>query len=273
MSGINSEDNFQYRDLSKIIVDKVKEIKSSRKERISSSIQILQEGDEDARWMAVGILGELGGEQAIKALITIVSTDSSPEIRRESLRVLADYSYEDGVRSAIIERKEGDEAAHVREEAAKIIAEMEAEDLNSTNTEVKLEGYGNKLKLYISHIGQRIREHIVALSFTPNLAGTTLTQGGGRLHRKEELIDFPELADFGYEPQIIVRTKLEDHTITMIFYTKAINPSPLDLILSVGGIEKLQRLSKGKQRAQFTFEYKEDQEYEIYIANTGNKGL
>ena len=119
----NYKNNKNYENIGKIIIDKMKELELDREKRISSAVEILQEGDEDARWTAAGVLGEIGGEQAIQSLISFLKTESSAEIRCAILHALSRDMDEDNVLAAIVNARDNDASLIVREEAKKIIAE------------------------------------------------------------------------------------------------------------------------------------------------------
>lgn len=120
---MHSFNNKKYESIGKIIVEKMKESKLAREKRISSSIKILQEGDEDSRWMAAGVLGEIGVDMALDALISALKTEPSAEVRCAILHALSGDMDEDHVLATIVNVRDNDTSPIVREEAKKIIAE------------------------------------------------------------------------------------------------------------------------------------------------------
>ena len=119
----NYKNNKNYENIGKIIIDKMKELELDREKRISSAVKILQEGDEDARWAAAGVLGEVGGYLALDALISALKTEPSAEVRCAILHALSGDMDEDHILATIVNARYNDTSPSVREEAKKIIAE------------------------------------------------------------------------------------------------------------------------------------------------------
>mgnify|MGYP001561363331 CR=1 FL=1 len=273
MNGQGFKNNRKYGEFSGTIVSKVKELKSIRKENISESIMILQEGDDDARWMAAEVLGEIGGIQAIASLILALNTESSPIVRLAILDALSGYTDEEKGLNTIRSVMDNDNSLAVREKAKEIINQInicQSED----KTSAEPESIVSKVRIHLIELSQRISEQIAALTQPQNLAGATLNKMGARLYIKREEIECPELAEFGYEPSLLSKTVLDDDTLRatiQVFKGKA--SVPIDLIFKAGDIEKIQTLRKEKQRVEFVFEYKKGQQYEIYISPIKEKGI
>ncbi|MEC4675521.1 MAG: HEAT repeat domain-containing protein [Nitrospirota bacterium] len=73
------------------ILENFERAKEEREEIIHTSVEVLKTGDEDARWMAVGVLAETGDKRIIQPLITALSSDPSPRVRAEAAGMLGDW--------------------------------------------------------------------------------------------------------------------------------------------------------------------------------------
>ncbi|MBI5749141.1 MAG: HEAT repeat domain-containing protein [Nitrospinae bacterium] len=280
MNGQSFKNNRKYEEFSRTIVTKLKELKSIRKENVSESIMILQTGDDDARWMAAEVLGEIGGMQAIDSLISALNTESLPDVKLAILDALSGYTDEEKVLNAI-RSIDNDNSPAVREEAKEIINQTnifwQLEDKTIAESEsIEPERIVKKVRKHLIELSQIISEQIAVLTQTPNLAGATLNKMGARLHIHRESIECPELAEFGYEPSLLSKTELDGDTLKatiQVFKGNNPIPIPIDLIFKAGDIEEMQTLGKEKQRAEFVFKYKKDQPYEIYISTIKEKGI
>ena len=77
--------------LEDLLFENFESAKEEREEIICTSVEVLKTGDEDARWMAVGVLAETGDERIVQPLIEALFSDRSPQVRAEAARVLGYY--------------------------------------------------------------------------------------------------------------------------------------------------------------------------------------
>ncbi len=77
--------------LEDILLENFERAREERDEIICTSVEVLRTGDEDARWMAVGVLAESGDERIVQPLIETLFSDRSPRVRAEAARVLGDW--------------------------------------------------------------------------------------------------------------------------------------------------------------------------------------
>lgn len=168
----NFENNKKGEDVGKIIVKRMKEFKLAREKRISSAVKFLQEGDEDARWTAAGVLGEIGGDMALDALISALKTEPSAEVRCSILHALSGDMDEDHILVTIINAGDNDTSPTVREEAKKIIAEEnEFQQVLKDDKSIKLDKVVHK-----EEIGTSLSNHmsLAASEYQSNLQEQTL---------------------------------------------------------------------------------------------------
>jgi len=77
--------------LKDLLLGRLETAREEREEIIGTSVAVLESGDEDARWMAVGVLAETGDERVVQPLIEALRSDPSPRVRAEAARVLGDW--------------------------------------------------------------------------------------------------------------------------------------------------------------------------------------
>jgi len=68
-------------------------LRFQQKDRIIINLleKALSDGDEDERWIAVKVLGDMGGETAIEILEKVSRQDPSESIRAEAIHELSFY--------------------------------------------------------------------------------------------------------------------------------------------------------------------------------------
>lgn len=77
--------------LKDLIIENLERAKEEREEIIRASVEVLETGDKDARWMAVGVLAETGDKRVIQPLIKALLSDRSTRVRAEAAGMLGDY--------------------------------------------------------------------------------------------------------------------------------------------------------------------------------------
>ncbi|NOZ25739.1 MAG: HEAT repeat domain-containing protein [Nitrospirae bacterium] len=96
------------------LVESFEILKQEREEAVRTAVEILGSGDEDARWMAVGVLAEAGDERGVQPLIDVLLSDRSPRVRAEAARVLGDWRDLDSAFQSLVEAASGDRSEFVR---------------------------------------------------------------------------------------------------------------------------------------------------------------
>ncbi|ODS29910.1 MAG: hypothetical protein SCARUB_04985 [Candidatus Scalindua rubra] len=120
----NNENIKRHENFSKKIVNEMKIYESSLKERISLSIKILnEENNENARCIAAKALGEIGDDETINSLIPTLNNESSPIVRSAILQALSSNMDDENVFAAIINARDNDKSPIVIETAKNIISE------------------------------------------------------------------------------------------------------------------------------------------------------
>ncbi len=99
------------------LLENFERAKEERGEIICTSLELLETGDEDARWMAVGVLAEAGDERIVRPLIDVLLSDRSPRVRAEAARALGDWRDMEKPFAALVDAATGDPSELVRDKA------------------------------------------------------------------------------------------------------------------------------------------------------------
>jgi len=98
----SSEGDRPHNSLLRGMAKKMLQLRSERAEMLQTAVTVLSDGDEHARWMAVGVLGEIGDERVIHSLINTLKSDESSLVRSEAASVLGDYRDIPGVMDVLL---------------------------------------------------------------------------------------------------------------------------------------------------------------------------
>src|SRR3972149_6778364 len=211
-------------------------LRFQQKDRIIINLleKALSDGDEDERWIAVKVLGDMGGETAIEILEKVSRQDPSESIRAEASNELASYAH---VPSGLEQNRDTlkDASTRVRRETDIISYSLPIDEVSPEK--VTLQG---KVKKHLFNLG----EFITVLLQKPNLAVATLYKEGEQPHIHSAKVNRPILLEFGFESELLVRSKYENNTLQLIFDLEPqVNPAPITLIIEVGDVEKRQSIN------------------------------
>lgn len=113
------------RKAAELLLEDLERIKEEREEMLRNSIEVLNTGDENARWMAVGVLGETGDGRIVPSLVRLLESDHSPRVRAEAASILGDFRDMKESFTSLLEAMK-DPSAIVREKALEALGGITA---------------------------------------------------------------------------------------------------------------------------------------------------